>query len=124
MGFNNYFITLKLAAMKNIFFIAAVSAAVIFFACSKKGKEKSEKLYPVVAASAVLQVGKYAFTVKYPATNIIIWFNKGGVAFSARFKTSANMEKLAQFANNGNFIEEEIETNLNGQHEDSTGTGW
>ena len=108
--------------MKKIFFIATVSAAVIFFACKKESKEKSEKLCPVVAVSVVPQVVKDAFTVKYPATNVITWFNKDSVAFCAYFKTSANIEKLAEFANNGSFIKEEIETNQSGQHEDSTGT--
>lgn len=108
--------------MKKILLITAVSVAVIFFACNKEGKEKSEKLCPVVAASAVPQVVKDSFAVRYPATNVITWFNKDSVAFSAYFKTSANIEKLAEFANNGSFIKEEIETNQNGQHEDSTGT--
>ena len=108
--------------MKRIFLITAVSVAVIFFACNKEGKEQSEKLCPVVAASAVPQVVKDSFTVRYPTTNVIIWFNKDSVAFSAYFKTSANIEKLAEFANNGSFIKEEIETNQTGQHEDSTGT--
>ena len=108
--------------MKKIFLIAAVFVSVIFFACNKEGKEKSEKLCPVVAAGSVPQVVKDAFTVKYPATNVITWFNKDSVAFCAYFKTTANIEKLAEFANSGSFIKEEIETNQNVQHEDSTGT--
>ena len=108
--------------MNKTLLLITVPVVLIFFACKKETKEKSEKLCPAVAASAVPQVVKDAFTVKYPATNVISWFNKDSVAFCAYFKTSANIEKLAEFANNGSFIKEEIETNQNGQHEDSTGT--
>lgn len=79
-------------------------------------------LFPLVPTSVLPQSGKVAPTLKYPETNIFIWFNKDGVAFSAYFKTPANIEKLAEFANNGSFIKEEIETNQNKQHEDNTGT--
>lgn len=109
--------------MKKVLLLVAVSATVLFFACKKDGKEKNENLCPVVAASLVPQVVKDSFAVRYPATTVTTWFNKDSVAFCAYFITSANVEKLAQFANNGSFIKEEIETHQEGQHEDSTGTG-
>ena len=108
--------------MKKIFLIA-VSATVIFFACKKEGKETAENICPVVDSTAVPQMVKDSFALRYPATNVITWFNKDSVAFCAYFITSANIEKLAQFSNNGSFIKEETETNQNGQHADSTGTG-
>ena len=103
--------------------IAVISVTVIFFACKKEAKEKTENPCPVVDASAVPQIVKDSFALRYPATNVITWFNKNNVSFCAYFKTSANMEKLVQFANNGSFIREELETEQEGQHEDSTATG-
>ena len=108
--------------MKKLFLLAVISALVIFFSCKKEGKEKAENLCPVVAASAVPQVVKDSFAVRYPATNVITWFNKDSVAFCAHFITTANIEKLVELAKNGSFIKEEIETHQDGQHEDSTGT--
>ena len=109
--------------MKKVFLLVAVSATVLFFACKKDGKEKTENHCPVVAASLVPQVVKDSFAVRYPATTVTTWFNKDSVAFCAYFITPVNAEKLAQFANNGSFIKEEIETHQEGQHVDSTGTG-
>lgn len=108
--------------MKKLFLLAVISAPLFFFSCKKEEKEKEEALCPVVAASAVPQAVKDSFALRYPATNVTTWFNKDSVAFCAHFITSANVEKLAEFANNGSFIMEEIEAHQDGQHEDSTGT--
>jgi len=110
-------------AVAAIVLMLAVIFSISFSSCKKEAKEKAENLCPVVAASAVPQVVKDSFAVKYPATTVITWFNKDSVAYCAYFVTSANVEKLAQFANNGSFIKEEIETHQEGEHEDSTGTG-
>ncbi|MCW3106427.1 MAG: hypothetical protein JWQ09_933 [Segetibacter sp.] len=58
---------------------------------------------------------------KYPATTVTTWFNKDSVAFSAFF-TISGVEKLTQFANDGTFIKEEIETNQEAEDSDSTTT--
>ena len=116
-----YFLTTTSATV--LFVLLALSTSLIFLACKKDGKEKVENYCPVVAASLVPQVVKDSFAVRYPATTVITWFNKDSVAFCAYFITSSNVEKLAQFANNGSFIKEEIETHQEGQHEDSTTTG-
>lgn len=108
--------------MKKILLAILIYAPLIFFACEKEGKDKEENLCPVVAAESVPQIVKDSFALRYPATNVTTWFNKDSVAFCAHFITSANIEKLAQFANNGSFIKEETEANQDGQHEDSTGT--
>lgn len=100
-----------------------ISVSVFFFSCKKEGKDEKENLCPVVLASAVPQVVKDSFNVRYPATTVTTWFNKDSVAFCAYFITAANVEKLAEFANSGSFIKEEIETHQEGEHEDSTGTG-
>jgi hypothetical protein len=106
-----------------LFLATALFVSVIFFACKKEGKDKIENLCPVVAATAVPQAVKDSFAVMYPAVNVITWFNKDSVAYCAYFITTANVETLAQFANNGSFTKEEIETHHDGEHEDSTGTG-
>lgn len=106
-----------------VILMAVLITSVFFLSCKKDGKEKAENQCPVVAASLVPQVIKDSFAVRYPATTVTTWFNKDSVAFCAYFITQANVEKLAQFANNGSFIKEEIETHQEGQHEDSTGTG-
>jgi thioredoxin-related protein len=100
----------------------ALSATLIFISCKKEGKEKTENLCPVVAASAVPQVVKDSFAVRYPATAVITWFNKDSVNYCAYFKTITNVETLAEFANNGSFIKEQIETHNDNEQQDSTTT--
>ena len=95
---------------------------VIIFSCKKEGKESAENLCPVVPVSAVPQVVKDSFVARYPATIVTTWFNKDSVAYCAFF-TISGIEKLAQFANSGAFIKEEIEMGHDGEQEDSTGTG-
>ena len=68
------------------------------------------------------QVIKDSFAIRYPGDTVTTWFNKDSVAFCAYFLTPANVETLAEFANSGSFIMEQIETHQDGQHEDSTGT--
>ena len=108
--------------MKKILLAILIAAPVIFFACEKKEKDKAENICPTVAASAVPKAVKDSFTMRYPGTNVTTWFNKDSVAFCAYFITAANVEKMAQFANSGSFIKEEIETQQEGQHEDSIAT--
>ena len=103
------------------FFITVIIATVTFFSC-KKEEDKSENLCPEIAASAVPQSVKDSFAVRYPTDVVKKWFNKDSVAFCAFFITSG-VEKLAQFANNGTFIKEEIETEQHGEHQDSTSIG-
>lgn len=109
--------------MKKILLAILISAPAIFVACEKKEKDKAENICPTVAASDIPQAVKDSFAMRYPATTVTTWFNKDSVAFCAYFITAANEEKLAQFANSGSFIKEEIETHQDGQHEDSTATG-
>ena len=65
---------------------------------------------------------KDSFAVRYPATLVTTWFYKDSSSYCALFTISA-IEKLAQFAPNGSFIKEEIETHQEGENEDSTNTG-
>ena len=107
--------------MKKLFAMI-VAGTILFFSCNKEGKDKAETLCPVVAANLVPQVVKDSFAVRYPGTTVTTWFNKDNVAFCAFF-TISNVEKLAEFANNGTFIKEDIEMDHDGEQEDSTGTG-
>lgn len=104
-----------------IFFLLAVVVMAFFSSCKKDGKETAENICPVVPAGLVPQAVKDSFALRYPATAVTTWFNKDSVAFCASF-TSSGVEKLVQFANNGSYIKEEIETHQEGEHEDSTGT--
>ena len=105
--------------MKKVF-LGVIITAVVFISCSKEGNENDENLCPVVAAGLVPQVVKDSFAIKYPATAVTTWFNKDSVAYCAFF-TISGVNKLAQFANNGNFIKEEIEIEQEGDHQDTTG---
>jgi thioredoxin-related protein len=112
-----YFLTS--ASITIVFLFVAISTSVIFFSCKKEGKDKTENLCPVVAASAVPQVVKDSFTVRYPATVVIMWFNKDSANYCAYFKTISNVETLAEFVNDGSFINEQIETHNDNEAEDS-----
>ncbi len=116
------FKTFNSIAIATIALMLAVTFSISFSSCKKESKEKADTLCPVVTASEVPQVVKDSFAVRYPATSVTTWFNKDSVAFCAFF-TISGIEKLAQFANNGSFIKDEIETNQEGEHQDSTGTG-
>ena len=107
--------------MKKIFLMALVATA-IFFSCKKDGNEKAENLCLIVAESLVPQAVKDSFVVMYPAIIVTTWFYKDSSGYCALFTISA-VEKLAQFAPDGSFIREEIETHQDGENEDSTGTG-
>ena len=115
------FLSITRGTMILVMLVLITSA--IFISCKKEAKEKTENICPVVAASAVPQVVKDSFAVRYPATNVITWFNKDSVNYCAYFKTIANVETLTEFANNGGFIKEQKETHNDNEQEDSTTTG-
>jgi hypothetical protein len=102
-------------------FMLAIAAAAVFLSCEKEKAEKAENHCPVVAASAVPQIVKDSFSVRYPATTVTTWFNKDSVGYCAYF-TTGGVEKLSQFANNGSFVQEQIEANQSGEHNDGTDT--
>ncbi len=107
--------------MKKLLLISLVSTS-FFIACEKNKKETNEKKCPVVAANLVPQLVKDSFTHRYPADTVKIWFNKDSVGYCAYF-ISSGIEKLAQFSNTGNFVKEEIESNNQNEHHDSTVVG-
>ena len=109
--------------MKKLLFIP-LAATVVFFSCEKEHTEEAENLCPVVIENLVPQIVKDSFNVHYPSTVVQTWFYKDSSSYCALF-TFATQETLAQFAENGSFIKEEIETEHDGndnnhQNSDST----
>ena len=116
----NIFLSTSRATM--ILLMLALITSVFFLSCKKEGNDKTENLCPVVTAAAVPLPVKDSFAVRYPATLVTTWFYKDSSSYCAAFMVAA-IEKLAQFAPNGTFFKEEIETHQEGKNEDSTGTG-
>jgi hypothetical protein len=102
-----------------LFLFAAISASLILFSCEKEDRDKAENLCPVILASAVPQIVKDSFSVRYPTITVITWFDKDSIDFCAYFKTINNAEILAEFASNGSFIKEKTETDNDHETEDS-----
>ena len=115
------FKTFNLIAIPLLLLMLAFIFSISFSSCKKESKE-AENLCPVVAASAVPKMVKDSFAFRYPATIVTTWFYKDSSIYCAFFTISA-VEKLAHFAANGTFIQEEIENHQEGEHEDSTSTG-
>jgi hypothetical protein len=107
--------------MKKLILISLISAGLIV-ACQKDKKETNEKKCPVVAANLVPQAVKDSFMHRYPTDTVKIWFNKDSVGYCAYF-ISSGIEKLAQFSNSGNFVKEELESENENEHDDSTVVG-
>ncbi len=108
--------------MKKVFLIATVS--LIVMACSKKeANEKNEIPCPIVDKAMVPTVVITGFQTKYPSDTVITWFRKDSIGYCAYFIQPVNLKKLAQFDDAGIFVKEEMDTDNNGELEDSTGTG-
>ena len=107
--------------MKKIVFIFAIAAIVA--SCEKEKEHKN--LCPVISAEAVPTSVSSAFREKYPNVIVEIWFNKDNSGYVAQF-TLGGKETKAQFDNNGNFQNEDIdqegeneEVDQEGEHEDN-----
>lgn len=90
--------------------------------CEKNGKDKEENHCPVIAESAVPQIVKDSFAVRYPSLTVSTWFQKDSVGYCAYFTQPVNQKKLAEFTTTGIFISEEMDADNDGNFEDSTGT--
>ncbi len=106
--------------MKKIILILLVTGTIVF-SCKKDSQETTKNLCPIIVENLVPQVVKDSFAVRYPATIVTTWFYKDSSSYCALF-TVTTVQKLAQFATNGTFIKEDIETHQEGEHQDSTGT--
>lgn len=107
--------------------ILVLSVASLFVACtkeSKKDKNENEKENhcPVVSASAVPASVVSAFQTKYPGISVNTWFQKDNIGYCAYFIQPPNQKKLAEFTTAGVFVSEELDTDHDGNFEDSTGT--
>lgn len=105
--------------MKKLVFLFLLSASL--FSCEKFDifdREKSEPC-PTVSPESVPQVVKDAFAVKYPSTSVTTWYNRDNNGYAAAF-TYNGTETLADFDNNGNFQNEEVDgDNNDGDHQDN-----
>lgn len=102
--------------------LGILTTAIIFISCSKEKNENDEKLCPVIEESLVPQIVKDSFAIRYPGTSVTTWFNKDSIGYCSFF-TISGVDKLAEFALNGSFVKDEIETEQDGEHQDSTSTG-
>ena len=108
--------------MKKLLFAVSVVALVV--ACSKESKKdgnETENLCPVVSASAVPAEVISGFQTKYPGDSVITWFKKDSIGYCAYFIQPVNQRKLSEFTPTGTFVSEELDTNQDGNFEDSTG---
>ncbi len=105
--------------MKKILVYVAVTTLII--SCSKNGKTENENHCPAIAATAVPQIVKDSFAVRYPTMTVNTWFQKDSIGYCAYFIQPVNQKKLAEFSRTGAFISEEIDIDHDGNFEDSTG---
>jgi hypothetical protein len=108
--------------MKKIMF--AISVASLFVACTKEGNKEGKETSnacPVISASSVPSVVVSAFQAKYPTDSVITWFQKDSIGYSAYFIQPVDQKKLAEFTSAGAFVSEELDSNQDGNFEDSTG---
>ncbi len=102
--------------------VIAVCSMVFFQSCSKEGKhDENENHCPIIAATAVPQIVKDSFAVRYPSLSVDTWFVKDSIGYCAYFIQPVSQHKLAEFTKTGSFIKEEIDLDHDGKFEDSTG---
>lgn len=109
-------------AITVLFILLLLSVFLSLSSCEKEKNHKAENLCPVVAESLVPQLVKDSFIARYPATLVTTWFYKDSSSYCALI-TISSVEKLAHFEIDGAFINEEIEVQQEGEHNDSTSTG-
>ena len=105
--------------MKTKLFFATLSLVILSYSCKKDVVNKSKSLCPVVDVSAVPNIVKDSFNLRYPGITVKTWFNKDNYSFCAYFVLDDG-DKLAQFANDGNFITEQMLINEDVQSDDNT----
>lgn len=108
--------------MKIILLVFSVVGLLV--ACNKEGKKEgneSDNHCPAITASAVPQVVKDSFALRYPSMTVNTWFRKDSIGYCAYFIQPVHQKKLAEFTNTGVFTIEEIDIDHDGNFEDSTG---
>jgi hypothetical protein len=114
--------TFNTIAFLFILLAATLVLSIPFSSCSKEGKYEDDNHCPVVAESAVPQIVKNSFAVRYPFMTVNTWFQKDSIGYCAYFIQPVNQKKLAEFTRDGLFISEKIDIDHDGNFEDSTGT--
>lgn len=100
--------------------------AVLLFAgwilsCNKdRENNDKEKHCLILAESAVPQVVKDSFAVKYDSAAVITWFQKDSIGYTAYFIKPVNTPTLATFSSAGYFISEESAIEHDGGHDDDS----
>jgi hypothetical protein len=110
-----------IALMFFILFVWIFIFSIPLSSCSKNEKKESENHCPTIAASAVPQVVKDSFALRYPAMTVNTWFQKDSIGYCAYFIQPVNQNKLAEFTSLGVFVLEESDKDHDGHFEDSTG---
>ena len=113
--------TLNTIALLFVLPATALIFSIPFSSCSKEGKSENENHCPGVDASAVPQIVKDSFAVRYPSMMVNTWFQKDSIGYCAYFIQPVNQKKLAEFTIVGVFVSEEIDIDNDGNFEDSTG---
>ncbi len=108
--------------MRTILFVATVSAILFMSSCEKEIAGKTKNNCPIIDVSAVPNVVKDSFNARYPGMSVTTWFNKDNNSFCAYFVLDDG-DKLAQFANDGNFITEQMLINEDIQSDDNIDDG-
>jgi hypothetical protein len=118
-------VTFLTTARVALYFVATVVVAcILFVSCTKEGEEDDDEIEnhcPVIAASAVPQIVKDAFVVRYPSRTVITWYQKDGIGYCAYFIEPVKQKKLAEFTTTGSFVKEEIDLEQDGNFQDPTG---
>lgn len=99
--------------MKILFLLIAFT--ITFTSCEKNEEKKS---CPVVTTDYLPKAVIAAFQQKYPTERVNKWFNKDNNGYCALVTINGEKE-LIEFDNIGNFVQEEIVNEQDGDHQDN-----
>lgn len=103
--------------------LIVLALGVVFYSCSKESDgKKDDNICPVIADSLVPKIVKDSFAVKYSSMQVITWFQKDSIGYTAYFLGTAATKMFATFSAAGVFIEEDTADHEGDHQEDSTGT--
>lgn len=102
--------------------VLTAAAIILFIACKKKETTEPEAAAcPAISSSVVPAVVIDSFKSRYPSDSVLTWFRKDSIGYCAYFIMPVAQQTLAEFSNDGSFVQEEIDINHDGNFEDSTG---
>lgn len=109
-------------ALIPILLVITLIFIISILSCSKEGENNNDNHCPVVDASAVPQIVKDSFAVRYPSMTVNTWFQIDSLGYCAYYIQPVNQNILANFTTVGVFVSEEIDIDHDGNFEDSTDT--